>query len=530
MTVALLQLPLELLCHALIFLPSRDILRVSVTCKYFKAAVDNSPRLQYILDLAFYQMVSAKSLESGSFISTRSNLLRGREHAWKHMKYKKKCTLPIPQTGHVYEFAGGIYGNATGSLIHFVKLPTAENMQSMRGWTHPTTSWILVDFTFSPADDLLVVVAHPESEEAHAYDIHLRTLSTNEAHPRAASSTLHSINRSLISHEFSEPASAIKVQVVGDFVALLCRDVLLPTYELGASLQIWNWTEKRETKITKTFLDGIDDFSFLSNNAFLVLTVIGIIELYTFPEDLSGPPKCTGRYALPELKQEYIYSCTFMSGNPTPGSGVPCSGGGQLEDGQLFQPDPDKQLLVFFVSIISQSDMEEAQSFIFFVDLVHFFQQNTVTKILLADPELENMPVPWSVWGLEHTRWFPESEATDWQHALYGYKAVETINCDPTNQLSQEPRRLRIRDFNPNVLKDNQRENNSGWKGHIVTGSLVDGTNLPFAEPLGAGLPYREIVSEEKFNVTEVMMDDCRILLLKREAGGELKSIDVLMM
>lgn len=34
-------------------------------------------------------------------------------------------------------------------------------------------------------------------------------------------------------------------------------------------------------------------------------------------------------------------------------------------------------------------------------------------------------------------------------------------------------------------------------------------------EPLGSALPYREIVSEELFNVDNILMDESRIMLFK---------------
>jgi len=37
----------------------------------------------------------------------------------------------------------------------------------------------------------------------------------------------------------------------------------------------------------------------------------------------------------------------------------------------------------------------------------------------------------------------------------------------------------------------------------------------PFREPLGSALPYRQIISEELFDMMETLMDESRILLLK---------------
>jgi len=51
-----------------------------------------------------------------------------------------------------------------------------------------------------------------------------------------------------------------------------------------------------------------------------------------------------------------------------------------------------------------------------------------------------------------------------------------------------------------------------------------------FKKDIVSWLPYTEVVSEETFEVTDVMMDDCRLLLLKRGQMGKLESVEVLMM
>lgn len=93
--------------------------------------------------------------------------------------------------------------------------------------------------------------------------------------------------------------------------------------------------------------------------------------------------------------------------------------------------------------------------------------------------------------------------------------------------------KLRIRDFNPNVVrnavvakKDGRKDKDvrNKWKV-VTTKDPVANTKNVFEEEIWSALPYREVVTEGTVQVAEVMMDESRILLIK---DGTLKGIDVL--
>ena len=113
------------------------------------------------------------------------------------------------------------------------------------------------------------------------------------------------------------------------------------------------------------------------------------------------------------------------------------------------------------------------------------------------------------MWGPQHTTWLPIREHESWQPAIYGFRAMDIINESPFH-LSCEPCRLRIRDFNPHIAWSYDTEDTAGQRGRADDDDLS-----PSREPLGSALPYREIISEELFDVTETLMDESRILLLK---------------
>lgn len=83
-----------------------------------------------------------------------------------------------------------------------------------------------------------------------------------------------------------------------------------------------------------------------------------------------------------------------------------------------------------------------------------------------------------------------------------------------TTTIPAAPRYLRVRDFNPYALAYAE-EDRDGWRGRIVREPSTILAEDAFDQDVVSHLPYCEIVSEEAFNVTDVMMDDGRILLLK---------------
>jgi hypothetical protein len=123
-----------------------------------------------------------------------------------------------------------------------------------------------------------------------------------------------------------------------------------------------------------------------------------------------------------------------------------------------------------------------------------------------------------------NTRWFSERVNTDWEHALYGHRTVDSVACDGETEDEDEnepdkirKRQLRVRDFNRYAVRRcvNGRKE-EGWKCKVVRlPSIIYSSPGTFKDDVVSWMPYTEVISEEAFDMTDVMMDDSRILLLK---------------
>ena len=85
---------------------------------------------------------------------------------------------------------------------------------------------------------------------------------------------------------------------------------------------------------------------------------------------------------------------------------------------------------------------------------------------------------------------------------------------------------LRIRDFNPysftkvsdfgSETLNGKGKHKSRWRApRLVTETSKTSAKGVFTRDIESSLPYMEVVSKDTFDVTDVMMDDCRLLLLK---------------
>jgi hypothetical protein len=256
---------------------------------------------------------------------------------------------------------------------------------------------------------------------------------------------------------------------------------------------------------------------------FIIVTPMGFIELWQFedPSICESIPVAKAKYALPQLSPGFIYWYMAMSANPTTGYVPPTD---VLSSTKLLcYPCPDERIHAFCIYLLNSNQLDGlAHPYVFFVNIHTFLHPDQPVLDFLATSTNPDEAIPWEIWGPHNTRWFSENISTDWQHALHGYRTVE-IMYPSTQNMATSPgthSKLRLRDFNPYALARTKDldDDDDGWRGRVVREPSTIPAQDAFARDVVSYLPYREIVSEETFDVTDVMMDDCRILLLKVSA------------
>ncbi|KAJ7461824.1 hypothetical protein B0H11DRAFT_2056202 [Mycena galericulata] len=374
-------LPVELLCQVLCLLDVDDLLRCGAVNRYFRSLVRESSRLQFTLELGKHRMLSLLPPTKFPSFSSRLKLIRERERNWRSpQEWGPLQKLTLPPTGTVYEFVGGYYANGREdenkitSGISFFELPSTEPTTTdapLKTWTHAMGGIKIVDFTMDPAQDLLVLVALAPPQCDSVYQLHLRSFATNEPHPESslAMGVLACLPKVSDHHIPLETTGAVRVQVLGDLVALLVKEV---HDSVSAHLQIWNWRHGSNYSCAMARMAGIEDFTFLSDNTFLIVRPSGRFECYTFenPVSASTIPTLKSGYNLPPLQDGFMYWYICMSSNPAPGYVPP----GEITGNRVYYPRPDERIHACCLYIFKPTGPGDhhVHSFVFFLNIKMF--------------------------------------------------------------------------------------------------------------------------------------------------------------
>ncbi|KIL61055.1 hypothetical protein M378DRAFT_187637 [Amanita muscaria Koide BX008] len=383
---SLLNLPVELVCQVLSYLDTYDLLTCSA--------------IQYAIELDKHRTVSVLQPSLSPSFARRLQILREREFAWSRGRWKARHKMNLPFTGSVYDFVSGIYGNGgddtdgTTTSISFLKLPSAQD-QTTGGhipepklWNHSMSNLLIFDFTMDPSQDLLVLLALAPPSSKHIYELHLRTLSTNEPHPQALCPRIPCISGSYQNMQMSDLNPVVTIQVIGELVAVLFKELIV---DLGALLSIWSWKLGPKYASTMHRISGIDDFTFLDERTFLVVRPSEKLEVYKFvaPTTRSSVPECIVSFDLPPLSNQYRYWYITLSTNPTPGfvphfrnspPTKPTSTDSPNVMGssstQLYFPKPQERVLAccLYIFDITQPQDNNVHSFVFFANIQTFLK------------------------------------------------------------------------------------------------------------------------------------------------------------
>ncbi|VDC02701.1 unnamed protein product [Peniophora sp. CBMAI 1063] len=330
-----LNLPNELICEILALLSAHGLAACIRTCRYLKTIVTKTHRLALGYALARYQLDST-SPPSAIPAATQLMALNARVDNWARLKWRDTTSVPMPDAGAIYEFVGGVYCNAragpderrVNGEIRFYQLPDAfggnpsgngSGVGNVGKWKVDVSNMVVLDFTVDPGQDLAVLVTIAEEPVAgRRYELHFRTLSSDEAHPLAPVSIRPCAFTP--GPQTLESSTTFRILIMGPILLLLVKDVMHPDI---VHLSLHNWQAGPDAIYTFP-PQLIEDVVFLSATEFLLLVPNGGFEVYTFAQPTPavpiGAPISLRHFHLPRLKPQHRYWYLTATANPLPGS------------------------------------------------------------------------------------------------------------------------------------------------------------------------------------------------------------------
>jgi hypothetical protein len=239
----------------------------------------------------------------------------------------------------------------------------------------------------------------------------------------------------------------------------------------------------------------------------------GTIEIYEFsdPAVSHSGPTCKGIFKLPLLQPLRNYVALHANSyplvnrpwvsNPIPPLHTP-----------LFSPSPEDRICVVHIPLINDLGHQFTSS-LFIHSRVFFGLDSEVSAFLR---ESQGDAIPWEIWGPQNTRWYP-ADWSGWRYSSYGLKVIDSISR--ISDMDSRDRRIRLRDFNSRAFAPLASDDDATlepWrKGTVIKESSQIHAPTFFAGNVETRLPYREVLTEEIFDFSEVIMDENQIVLLK---------------
>ncbi|THU80925.1 hypothetical protein K435DRAFT_972563 [Dendrothele bispora CBS 962.96] len=324
--------------------------------------------------------------------TARLHLLKSREQAWRTLVPINRHRLQLAHSGAVYEFSGGVYGNGKENdqrstiSITLYDLPILESgIQNHQ--TFSLEGLDTVDFTMDPSQDLLVLVTLAPRCSDYIYNLHLRSMGTNDIHPSAAASIFNCMRRP---EHIGWIDGAVRVQISGPLVGFLIKEVinsvgghfegLVENFSTGfryadnllTNALVYNWKHGGPPCVIR-HASGIDDFIFLSQRRVLLVRPNGMFEVYSFsdPGISYNIPILEACYAFPALSEQYSYWYICLSSNPSPGYNP---GAGNHGHNKIYYPSPEERLHACCIYVFQpiQTTVHTVFSFVFFFQTATF--------------------------------------------------------------------------------------------------------------------------------------------------------------
>ncbi|KAF5352924.1 hypothetical protein D9758_007883 [Tetrapyrgos nigripes] len=552
--VLLVELPTEVILRILTYVFIPDIFSVQLISRFFQTLVSDSINLRYQILLQASGMLDNPRTDLP--VRSRYEMLKEREKAWFLVQPRFTKTIPVDHP--TVEINGpwrSIYliSDDTRRVIDSIALPSnasdpvsswkrlrIEDLDSHEGHTRRK----ILDFGVAEDLDLLAIITSDTPDDIRTIRVNWIQHSTSRIHPRAGPA---------MSLTFDDPFVCAGVDIVGSLVA-----VTLQSHQRGRPgnrVMVLDWTKGATVAEFRSSLCRYINARFIAQDVLLVPNSgDSSIELWIIPtsdSDLSQPSlKTTPDLALnlPSIRADVMVEEFACRGAPSPSMESSPSQ-------RAFSSDPEHSILIFHLFVRVQFVQRP-------VPVVFFARRKMFMELLrtydgLPPSEREQaragehtnvLPlhvIPWIFWGPTNTRFFCQTTDADWittsgqRYVFFDHRG--------------EGFPLVIFDFNENTVKRVRdavhKARTQDPPGHSLHIPLLDvsapflsqgpggmerprigwswrfSEKLPwnnrlleriFAEPVHGSLPYVMSCSEVDYDFDGVMMDDERILGVRR--------------
>ncbi|KAH9943581.1 hypothetical protein B0H21DRAFT_779706 [Amylocystis lapponica] len=449
-------LPVEIVITILKWLDCREILLCSSVCKTLRETVKESLELQYQIELAADGMVDGPP----GLMTTadRLELLLDRRRRWRMLDWTRRVMVPIPGACQAYELVGGVFAKSmsVAHLIgsrHLIATWLPSRTKEARSIIRDELGVATRDFAIDPSQDLIALV---DADNTFLIKVYLRTISTNTAHPGAASSEL----RAEIPFELGNSF----IQLVDDVVGMFF-------WVHGAGLIVWNWV----TAEVLVYCVGLDlpplawDFAFLSNRAFMI-TATGATPLFDALRTLRAPHRAGKPFASARDSRVHLMSLHYNDRGPR-----------------------------------------------FHLFLHNRFLLSLVPPGFGSGEAWTTLTRPWDSWGPAHTRFLEHNVQFQWLRYVHGHRVVlPPFLPSWPNPLCT----LCVIDFNIHPTRTDDpvyaaESRGTAWRYEVVTRPTTVSTGNVFQTDVVTHLPYSVSSRSGLFNYSGFMIDDERIVGMK---------------
>ncbi|KAG2099291.1 uncharacterized protein F5147DRAFT_839468 [Suillus discolor] len=501
-TIKFMDFPAELLLHILGHLDVYDLVRARKVCSNIRQLIDSSSELQYLIDVRYFNAIPPSLPGCDFAIATRRQLLQKSETAWQRAEYSQRNSTTMSYSPDNYRWSCGILGIPAKSLeqLKFIQPSLSDDDThtiDLRQRICKIDNTAFEGYSFSPTQDLVVILSRAARGESHAYDVTFRSLSEDKPHPDAAFPLVKALDNQIHPQLFDSPYT--QTMIFGDYYGLFCKYACKVDGELVDFLQIWNWKSKEASQCLQIFdVDrGTTNFSFLTNDRFLVASATELMLFSLETIDSVNAIRLVAKFSFPALRDPFIFH--YITFSPIP-----------------FHASTHNQLIAINMCM-SAPTTTKSPYFTFYIERNTLLELESTYISCYGEASQDSPNLPWSAWGSKHTRFFENSNSSC-IHRIFGFRSADLIGDLVSRDGVLQSRSLRIRDFNPHRVTDFKAGNITTSHQRLVEGESPNSTL--FLDPLGPGLPYIETISQEKFLANDMTVEANRITLLSLKGNS----------